>query len=148
MIQGTEVDGWLVCRVMLSSRRLLVREASLSGNEVSLPAGKQPNLLFFENRKMIRKEAQLDLDLLPKFCRQNMPLFWLPSCHMPSTHQPALCRSRVKYRVRRISCYFMSRNCIKEFSVQKLPTIIVRKYENWKFPFPHSKRLIALIYRT
>ena len=56
VIQGTEVGGWLVgwlvCQVMLSSIRLLVREASLSGNEISLPAGKQPYLLFFENRKM------------------------------------------------------------------------------------------------
>ena len=34
----------------------------------------------------------------------DISLFWLPSCHMPSTHQPALYRSRVKYRVRKISC--------------------------------------------
>ena len=35
------MGGWLVCQVMLSSKRLLVREASLSGDEVSLPTGKQ-----------------------------------------------------------------------------------------------------------
>ena len=43
----------MVRQVMLSSRRLLVREASPSSNAVSLPVtvkatGKQPNLLFFE----------------------------------------------------------------------------------------------------
>ena len=38
---------------------------------------------------------KLDLDLLPKFSQQTMKeqdisLFWLPSCHMPSASQLAL----------------------------------------------------------
>ena len=57
-IQVTEVGGRLVCRVMLSSKRLLVRDrGSLSGNKVSLPAGKQPNLLFFKGLRSNRKTS-------------------------------------------------------------------------------------------
>ena len=36
---------------------------------------------------------------------QDISLFWLPLCHMPSTSKPTLCRSRVKYRVLGISCF-------------------------------------------
>ena len=53
-----------------------------------------------------------------KIFRRNLPthvkehqvsLFWLPLCNMPSTSRLALCiwhiqKTRVKYRVRRISC--------------------------------------------
>ena len=72
---------------MLSSRRLLVREASPSGNEVSLPvkvkAGdKQPNLLSFELIKIKPKNVKRNwaVQLLGPYCQlktQQLNRVWL-----------------------------------------------------------------------
>ena len=56
-----------------------------------------------------RQEAQFDLEDSKIFRQTSLKersilLHGLPSCHMPSTSGPALCRARVKYKVHRISC--------------------------------------------
>ena len=46
-LEHSDSGNWLVgMSGNVVEQETIVREASLSGNEVSLPAGKQPNLLF------------------------------------------------------------------------------------------------------
>ena len=62
--------GWYVGYVV-EQGTISIREASLCGNKVSLPAGKQPNLLFFEC------QWKLAVQLLNPKCR---PITQRPNC--------------------------------------------------------------------